>query len=268
MAQINFDSTQVPENNFDPVPAGDYMVWISESHIEATQSGGQQLKITMDVMQPEHFAGKKVFANFTLEGPNPKAAEVGRRILAGVCRAVGVMAPRDSEEMHNIPFNIRVEVKQLDSGKLVNDPKAYWSTQSAAPPQPKGGQKPPQAPGPRPGAQTGYMPQGQQPWQQPAQQAPQQQYAPPQQMSQPPLPLGPPQYRTGPIPGAPQQTAYSPTHPQGPAPQQYQQPAAPQAQAPQGAPPWTQPRPAAPAPQQAQQPEEIMYDENGNRIPF
>lgn len=248
MPQINFDANSVPESNYEPIPAGDYMVWISESHIETSQAGNQQLKVTMEVMQPERFAGRKLFASFTMQSNNPKAVETGMRILAGVCKAVGVMSPRDSEELHNIPFFTRVEVKQLDSGKIVNDPRGFWSTQSAAPPLANSKPRPPQSSGPRPGAHTGYMPQGQaaQPWQPPQQQQPQQAPQPPvqQQMS---LEA---QYRTQ------------------PAPQAYQPPVVPPAQhAPQGAPPWAQPRPAAPAPQ-AYAPPAVDRQPGDDDVPF
>jgi hypothetical protein len=271
MPQINFDANQ-QEESYDPLPAGDYMVWISESSIKQPRNGiGELLELVMDVMQPEQLAGRKIWSHFTLENPNPKAVEVGRRILANVCRAVGVMAPLDTEELHSIPFWARVEVKQLESGKIVNDCKAYWSTQSQAPPQPK---SKPRAPQPQqqafqPGPQTGYMPQGQQPWQAP-QQAPQQPWQQPQAPQFQPAPQAPPQVPRSPQQapqGYPPQYSQQPGQPPFPPMQNYQQqpPAqtpAPQPMAPQQPPqafnppvqqtppPWAQPRAAAQPPQQ------------------
>jgi hypothetical protein len=267
MPEINFDASQHQDESYDPLPAGDYMVWISESSIKQPRNGiGEQLELVMDVMQPEQLAGRKIWSHFTLEAPNPKAVEVGRRILANVCRAVGVMAPLNTEELHSIPFWTRVEVKQLETGKIVNDCKAYWSTQSQAPPQPK---SKPRAPQPQqqafqPGPQTGYMPQGQQPWQAP-QQAPQQPWQQPQAPQFQPAPQAPPQASQAPQPGYQTQYAQQPGPPPFPPMQNYQQPQAqapaPQPMAPQQPqafnppvqqtpPPWAQPRAAAQPPQQ------------------
>ena len=34
MAELYFDASQVPEQSFDPLPAGDYFIWVTESDIE------------------------------------------------------------------------------------------------------------------------------------------------------------------------------------------------------------------------------------------
>lgn len=275
MPQINFDANSVPESSYDPLPAGDYMVYISQTEVATSDKGNELLKVTFDVIQPEQYQGRKVFSNYTIGGPSQSAIATGQSILKQVCKAVGVMHVADSQQLHDIPLNIRVVVREYQ-GKVGNEPKAYWSTQSAPPPPPKSVAAPP-----RPGA-----PGMTQPWQQPPQQQAPQPWQPqaaapaPQQYAPPPQQQAPaqqhfnlqPTYKGGPIPGAPTQQPHPPVQqyqpPQAQAP--YQQPPQPQqyapAQAPLATPPWAQSLP--PAAQQGHPPEEVMYDEHGNRIPF
>lgn len=288
----NFDPNQ-HHDSYEPLPAGDYLVMITESTIDQKDDGAQFVKVTMEVMQPEQHYGRKCFANFTLEHANPKAVEVGRKILSNLCRAVGVMAPRETEELHGIPFFTRLVVDQWDDGSLHNEAKAYWSTQSQAPPQPK-----PKAPKAQAGPGSQYQPPAppawqpptapqqrlqapQQPWQQPQGGAPggfrpPQAPAAPQQWQQPPAAPHPGQggqpaqnWQPAP-PQPPQQPYYPPQAPQQPQyppqPQQqaHQPPAQPQApQAPAGPPPWAQQPQGAP-----QAPHQPMLDADGNEIPF
>ena len=291
----NFDPNQY-QNTYEPLPAGDYLVMITESSIDTLDDGVQKVKVTMEVMQPEQYYSRKAFASYTLESPNPRHVEVGRKILANLCRAIGVMAPRETEELHGIPFCVRLTVEQWDDGSLHNEAKAYWSTQSQAPPQPKpkapkqqqagpGSQyQPPAPPAWQPPTAPQQRPQApQQPWQQPQGGAPggfrpgpPQQPAQPQQWQQPPAapqmghsginpwppaPVQAPQQPQQPYyqPQAPQQPQYPPQPQQPP----YQQPAQPQApQAPAGPPPWAQ------QPQAAPQPQQPMLEAEGDEVPF
>lgn len=256
----NFDPNQ-HHDTYEPLPAGDYLVMITESTIDVKEDGGQFVKVTMEVSQPEQHYGRKCFANFTLEHPNPKAVEVGRRILSNLCRAVGVMSPRETEELHGIPFFVRLTVEQWNDGSLHNEARAYWSTQAAPPPQSKPKAKAPAAPmgqpqyqPPRPGPAPGYQHPGA-PQQRP--QAPQGSWQQPQQSYGTPGGQRPPQgQQWQPSPSAGpwgQQPQYQPQA--APPPQQaYQPPAQPQApQASAGPPPWAQ---AAPQPPQQQLPME------------
>lgn len=256
-----FDANEIPEQSFDPLPAADYLFWVSDSDIKTNNEGTQKVEVTMEVLEPEQYKGRKVWDSFTLESPaNPDWAETGRKILATLCRAVGVMAPRDTQELHEIPFFGRVVVDQWNDGSLHNKVVARWSTSSQAPPQ----KKPKASPAPRApqaGPATGYMP----PQRPQAPQAPQRPQAPQQPQYSNPLyppnhPAQQPQYQAPqlPPPGAPY-----PGQPQYQAPpQQYQQPA-PQQYQPPGPPAWAQ-RPAQPQlPQQEHYPEDPSME-----VPF
>lgn len=222
MALINFNANDHQDAGPGPLPAGDYMVYVAASEMRINQdNGNQSLSLTLDVMQPETMQGRKVFSNYTMSSHNEEAVRIGMQQLAQVCRAVGVMSPSDSTELHDIPFFVRLIAKQLDSGKVVNNVQTCWSTASAAPPLAK-----PKGQPPKPAGQQ-YAQAPAQAWQQPQQQQ-QPQYAPPvQQVPQQQHMDLQTQYRTQPAPAQQYQ----------PQPMQ-QQPMSPPA----GAPPWAQPR--------------------------
>jgi hypothetical protein len=215
MPSLNFDASQVPETSFDPLPAGDYLVWITESDIPTDDQGNQKVTITMEVIEPQQYAGRKAWDSFTLENyQNPKWAETGRQILATVCRAIGVMSPRETEELHGIPFCVRLEVDAWKDGSIHNKVVARWSTSSQAPPLKRAAPKAPAQPAFQKPAPQSY-------------QAPSAQYRAPQV---------PPAGSAYPGPGANPGQTYQP-------PPRYQAPQAPQAGPPAGTPPWAQHQP-------------------------
>lgn len=267
-----FDANQIPEPSFDPLPAGDYMVWGTESDIKTDQNGTQKLEITSEVIEPQQYKERKIWDSFTLESPsNPDWAETGRKVCATLCRAVGVMAPRDSDELLGIPYWVRLVVEPWNDGSLHNKVVARWSTSSQAPPQKKSKGAPPAPKPPQAGPANGYMPpQRPQAPQQPQYTNPvypvnhpaqQPQYQAPRAPQAPQLP--PP---GAPYPGQPQYQAPAPQAGYQP-PQQYQQ--APQAYQPPGPPAWAQqPQPQA---QQQPGPSQDPYHSSitgGDEVPF
>ena len=68
------------------------------------------------------------------EFPNATAVKIARGELSAICHAVGVMQPRDSVELHNLPLVIQVRVKKrTDTGELVNEIKAFTQREPSAP---------------------------------------------------------------------------------------------------------------------------------------
>ena len=257
MAFIDFNSSAIPEDTGpEPLPAGDYCIYIESSDIRTEDDGTQKLSMVAKVIQPEQYAGRTLFPSFTMYSANADHVKTGQRLLALVCKAVGVIHPRDSVELHDKPFFTRVVPKSASNGKVYSNLQTFWSTASQAPPMPKTAPKPPAVPQPAHPSKTGFAPPAQ-PWQQPA---------PPSvpQPTQPQLDLQT-QYRTQPS-FAPPQQSYAP--PQVP---QFAPPA-------QSTPPWAQQLPPSPpaaaqpqqsyAPPQQNQDPPTMYDEHGNRIPY
>ena len=128
MANLNgFDASQVePSASFDPIPAGKYLAAITESEMKATKTGaGSYLQMTFTVLDGE-YKNRMLWARLNLNNPNVTAVKIARSELSALCRAVGVLQPRDSVELHNIPLLITVKVKKrTDNDELTNEVKGY-----------------------------------------------------------------------------------------------------------------------------------------------
>lgn len=137
MASINFNAEQVkPQDDFTPIPAGDYIAQITESEIKATKSGtGQMLTLRWQVLDGQ-FKGRLVFDRINIINQNPTAQQIGQSQLSSICRAVGVMQLADSVQLHNRPAIISVKVRKDETYGDGNEVKAYKPANGVAPAMP------------------------------------------------------------------------------------------------------------------------------------
>ena len=135
MAQLNFNAAEVqPLESFDAIPAGTYEAVIAESEVKPTKSGtGSYLELTIEIISGD-YQGRRVWARLNLANPNVKAVEIARRELSSICRAVGVMNPGDSAELHNIPFLVVVKKVKRDDDTYTNEVGGYKAKGEAAAP--------------------------------------------------------------------------------------------------------------------------------------
>jgi hypothetical protein len=141
MADLNgFDANQVePTGDFEPIPAGKYLAVITDSEMKANKAGtGSLLQLTFQVVEGE-YQNRLLWTRLNLDHPNAVAVQIARADLSAICRAVGVLAPKDSVELHNLPLVIHVRCKKrTDTGDIVNEIKGYAKrdqpTTAAAPP--------------------------------------------------------------------------------------------------------------------------------------
>ena len=123
----NFDANQVdPSVALDPLPAGKYLAVVSESELKPTKTGGgKYLQLTFQIIEGE-FKGRLVWARLNLENKSEMTVKIARGELSAICRAIGVMQPKDSVELHNIPLEINVGLKKRDdNGEFTNVIKGY-----------------------------------------------------------------------------------------------------------------------------------------------
>ncbi|MEY2655978.1 MAG: hypothetical protein RLZZ524_3006 [Pseudomonadota bacterium] len=133
--ELNFNASGVDiTNRFEALPAGDYVVMITESQERATKTGdGSYLELTLEI-QSGPMTGRKVWDRLNLHNQSAKAVEIAQRQLAQICHAVGVMAPRKSEELHFKPMVAMVKAKPDErSGEMRNEVKGYKAAGTAAP---------------------------------------------------------------------------------------------------------------------------------------
>ncbi len=135
MPNLNgFDATDVDPNfGFEPIPAGKYLAAITESEMKPTKSGvGQYLQFTFQILEGE-YKSRLLWARLNLNNPNATAVKIARSELSAICHAVGVLQPKDSVQLHNLPLVITVKLKKReDTGDLTNEVKGYAKKEAAA----------------------------------------------------------------------------------------------------------------------------------------
>ena len=133
MANLNgFNANEVdPLTDFEPIPAGEYLAMITGSEMKTTKSGsGSYLELTFQVLEGK-YQGRLLWSRLNLDNPNPIAVQMARAELSTICRAISVMAPNDSVELHNLPLQIVVKCrKREDTGDINNEIKGYQKKKS------------------------------------------------------------------------------------------------------------------------------------------
>lgn len=139
MADLHgFNASEIePAGDFDPIPSGKYVAVITDSEMKPTKSGnGRYLQLTFQVVEGEH-RNRLLWARLNLDNPNATAVQIARAELSAICRAVGVIAPKDSVELHDLPLIVTVRCKRReDTGEVVNEIKGYSKRDSSPPPAP------------------------------------------------------------------------------------------------------------------------------------
>lgn len=133
-----FDASQVdPASSFEPLPAGKYLAVITDSEMKPTKAGtGSYLQLAFQVIEGPH-NGRMLWARLNLDNPNATAIQIARSELSAICRSVGVMAPRDSVELHNLPLEISVRCKKrTDTGEITNEIGGYAKKGTPSPSSP------------------------------------------------------------------------------------------------------------------------------------
>lgn len=216
MAGLNFNAeTVAPNQAFENLAPAWYTAMITESEMKPTRGGdGSYLEITLEVIAPQQFAGRKLWDRLNLNNPSEKAVEIAYQTLSAICHATGVIQVQDSQQLHNIPMDVKVGLSKVtdEYPEPRNEVKGYRPVQGGTAAAPQGMSAPqgaPQAP------QGMAAPQAMQQQAAPQQQAPQQQQW--QQQQQAPQQHAPQQaeapvttYNQAPQNAAPQQQEHAP----------------------------------------------------------
>ena len=141
MAQLNnFDASQVePSTEFEPIPAGKYVVAIVKSEMKPTKTNdGEYLELELEVLEGE-FKGRRVWDRLTLRHPNAITVKIASASLSRICHSVGILKPQDSTDLHDLPLIARVRLRpRRDTGEMGNDIAGYEArvaeTRLATPP--------------------------------------------------------------------------------------------------------------------------------------
>ena len=130
----NFNAREVePMLAFETVPSGKYVAVIIASEMKTTKAGdGEYLQFTFKVVEGEH-GGARLWARLNLDNPSPRAVELAKAELSAICRAVGVLEPKDSSDLHDLPLVLDVRRKKYkDRDEFFNDIRGYSEREPAA----------------------------------------------------------------------------------------------------------------------------------------
>lgn len=143
LSGFNAENVEPQQGSFEPIPAGWYTCMITDSEFKSTKNGnGEYLQLRLDVIDGE-YEKRVLFDRLNLNNPNQTAVEIAQRQLSAICRAVGVMTPQDSADLHDKPLRVKVGVRPAGNGyEASNEVKAYEAVEGggqAAPAQAAGG---------------------------------------------------------------------------------------------------------------------------------
>ena len=132
-----FNVADVPEDEYEVIPPGNYVAMITESDMKPTKDGEGayvELKIQLD-------GGRVLFERLNIQNKNEKAVEIAYKTLAKICNACNKTSIQKTEELHNIRFKVDVEVEKgkpyfkdgvQKDGNDQNRIKKYYSINEAS----------------------------------------------------------------------------------------------------------------------------------------
>lgn len=96
-----------------------YLGEIVRSEVKKTIAGtglrlNLQVKIIESKIDGEKFKGRIVFVGLNIKNPSAECVAISQRELKSICDATGVDEVEDSDELHGIPFGMKLGI---DEGK-------------------------------------------------------------------------------------------------------------------------------------------------------
>ncbi|MBN2582578.1 MAG: AAA family ATPase [Planctomycetes bacterium] len=112
----------------DPVPQGHY-----EARIVRSQFVGDRLDLDVEIIGGPH-DGRVITRKLYLHSPDANTKRRDISDLERICRAVGVLAPKDSSDLHDIPMVVHIGVTGRRNTLLAYSRKPRPISPAAAPP--------------------------------------------------------------------------------------------------------------------------------------
>lgn len=120
-----------PEDDYgtfgnEVLPAGKYTAHIVESERKENSKGtGSYIKLVMEVLEGPH-KGRKIFENLNLWHKNAVTVRIAMAEMKQLCNACGGLRPAQTEELHSIPFIVKLGLrKREDTGEMQNSIKGF-----------------------------------------------------------------------------------------------------------------------------------------------
>ena len=139
MANFNYQVTEqvqtTNENDFSPIPAGKYSVYIEDISINETRAGtGQYLRIKLRVAEGQPYSNRIVWTYINFHNTNPVAERIGQQRLNQLLLSCGLHVIQDTDELLNREVLAQVIVREASNGyEASNDVKAFYKKEVGAP---------------------------------------------------------------------------------------------------------------------------------------
>lgn len=130
-----YDEQDAPQDrNFDLMPKG----WVEamivdssdkETPIEGSTEVKKRVTLVYQILdQRPEYKNRKHWHGLNLKNPSVEAQNISRGQFSSIRKATGIVAPKDSTELHNLPHMILIgQKKRKDTGEMenvINDWKA------------------------------------------------------------------------------------------------------------------------------------------------
>tara|TARA_R110002110_G_scaffold246260_1_gene462645 strand:+ start:940 stop:1404 length:465 start_codon:yes stop_codon:yes gene_type:complete len=114
-----------PNEAFTALPAGEYDIIVMSSEMKPTKAGdGKYLQLQLQILSGT-YQNRQLFDRLNLVNRNDVAVQIAKGTLSSICRAVNVLTPKDSSELHNKPLTAIVKVEKDLNGNSQNSVKGY-----------------------------------------------------------------------------------------------------------------------------------------------
>lgn len=111
MVAIQFNANEhEATQSYDPVPAGEYKVCITETRMDKNNTG---ITVFYDIIDGDH-TGRKLFQWLGFWHSNTNYIEMANRRLSSLCRAVNKMTVSDTDELVGSQLMVKVRIQKKD----------------------------------------------------------------------------------------------------------------------------------------------------------
>lgn len=115
VSYVNQNPDALKGGNFEPLPAGTYLLEVMDSELTTSKSGFAMLKLQFQVAEGEH-VGRTVFTNLNIGHSNPKAKSIALQQLAQLCHGAGIKQLVNDTDLVGKRVSGRVTIRPAANG--------------------------------------------------------------------------------------------------------------------------------------------------------
>lgn len=129
--QLQFDPREVDttQRDFDNLPDGIYKLENVSADVKS-ENGKTRISYAAAVIEPEQYAGRRVFGGFNILNPDPETQARGERDFGSACRAMEIEdVPEDTDDLLFKSYYAKIGMGK-DSKEKNSDGSPKWSAKN------------------------------------------------------------------------------------------------------------------------------------------